>query len=393
MMNLRRTRILLVFLLLVGATLLALAAGCTGAPGLLYDCNLPIVDRLDHLGKPDSCCQVDPCPCSCIDSEQYPCNNKTGNVPSNILDCKISDAGTDASASCGGTCAPIPPFGAWEGPGLFWSGPTGTAPPCPDEAPFIGYQGHSDIIASPLCDACTCAPSTGECSPPSSITASSEPCGKPGTDTPFDGPAGWDGSCTANDCVGAAPQCTHALSILSLAVTPVIITAEACAPSPTTDTPNAPTWMGDVLACRGLVTCGNAGAACVPAAMPPGFKTCIYSEGEAVCPDSYPDRHLVHAGHDDTRACAPCGCGTPVGGLCQGTLAVFANAACTPPSPPLLFPAVTWDSSGPACLPVTLPLGSKTVTLSPYEAGTCVPSGGPSGSVQPIGPSTFCCLA
>lgn len=388
-MDHRRTRIVLVILLLLGVALVVSGAGCTGAPGELYACTNPLVGRLDHLGKLDQCCAIDPCPCSCIDSHQYPCDATTGYVPSNILDCKLNDAGTDASASCGGTCAPFPPLGEWEGPVLFWSGPSGTAPTCPEQAPAIGYQGHGDdLVSSPLCDACSCSPSTGRCAPPASMTASSAQCGQPGTTTPFDGPVAWDGSCSAHDCIGPAPQCTHGLSVTSLAVGPLVVADEVCAASPTTSNPNTPTWMTDVLACRGLVMCGNAGAACVPAAMPSGFKTCIYHDGNTPCPDSYPEQHLAYTGFDDTRACTTCECGKPAGGSCSGTLTLFTDAACAMQvagSPPL-------SSSGPACVPAGLPLGSKTLTLSPYQAGACAPTGGPSGAAQATGPSTFCCL-
>jgi hypothetical protein len=392
-MDYRRTRFLLV-LLLLGAGLVASPMGCTGAPIILYNCHSPIVGRLDHFGMEDACCEVDPCPCSCIDSKQYRCDDTTGYVPSNIRDCKVDDAGTDASASCGGTCAPIAPLGGWEGPVLFWSGPSGTAPICPKQAPVIGYQGHDGIVATSLCDACSCAPSTGHCEPPASITASSEACDKVGVTIPFDGPVGWDGSCTAHDCIGPAPQCTHALSVVSLAVGPLIVTEEACAASPTISTPNTPTWTSEILACRGVVTsgleCGDPGTTCVPSAVRPDFQVCIYHDGETPCPAAYPQQHFAYSGYDDTRDCTPCGCDTPAGGSCEGTLTLFTDAACATPAsdPPIKLSSLT-----DVCASPSLPLGSKTVTLSPYEAGTCVAGGGPSGSVSTTGPSTFCCLA
>jgi hypothetical protein len=410
-MDHRRTWILLVTLLLLGGALAALAVGCTGAPGQLADCGFPIVGRRDHFGRLDQCCQTDPCPCACINSDQYPCDDSTGHVPSNIMDCVVGDAGTDASAcldcvpgdagtdvsaSCGGTCAPIQPFDGWEGPGLFWSGPSGTAPKCPDHAPVLAYQGHGDdLVWSPLCDACTCAPSTGDCAPPASIAASSAKCDQLGTTSPFDGPAAWDGSCTANDCICPAPQCTHALSVLSLAVGPLVLTDEVCAASPTTNTPNTPTWMTDVLACRGMVTsgldCTDASTTCVPSAAPPDFQICIFHHGETTCPDSYPYKHVAYTSFDDTRGCTLCTCGTPAGGSCTGNLTIFTDTGCTMPPPPQ---APTWSltSTTPACVGAGAPLGSKTVTDLAYQPGTCAPSGGPSGSAQAAGRSTFCCL-
>jgi len=43
-------------------------------------------------------------------------------------------------------------------------------------------------------------------------------------------------------------------------------------------------------------------------------------------------------------------------------------------------------------IPAGAALGSKTASAPAYQAGTCQPSGGgPSGDVDYVGPSTFCC--
>jgi hypothetical protein len=53
-------------------------------------------------------------------------------------------------------------------------------------------------------------------------------------------------------------------------------------------------------------------------------------------------------------------------------------------------------SSGTTCVdlvPAGVPLGSKTLTALAYQPGSCAPSGGElSGSVEPTGAATFCCL-
>jgi hypothetical protein len=374
---------ILVSTLLVLATV---AAGCGDA--IAYGCNYPIVGRLAHDGRHDACCDIDPCPGVCL-NDPCPDGGEGG------------DAGTDATmaedgtSSCAGECAPIPPFG-WDGPGLLWLGADGTAPPCPDQAPVVAYQGHADLVAPPAaCGSCICSPSTGTCAPPPSLSASSKACGdSSGIITPFGGPMAWDGACTAHDCISSDPACAHAATIACVTASPLAMTEEGCTPSIiTTNDPSQPSWMTEALACRGstypLGGCPAHDETCAPSAAPPDFLMCVYQAGDVACPNSYPDKHLVFAAFDDQRDCTACTCGAPVGGACQATLSVFKDAACTS-----AMPAVgSLSSLGPTLIPVSLPLAGKTVTALGYQPGTCAPSGGePSGSVQAAGPSTFCCL-
>src|SRR5512132_4421445 len=195
----RRTCIFLASLTLMIAMPALLAAGCDGGGTIAYPCDHPIFDRLNHNGAADPCCNVDPCPGHCL-------NDPCPPFP-------IPDAGTGATvpeggtSSCSGECVPLPPFGGWEGPGLFWLGPEGSAPACPEVAPVVAYQGHDGLsAASTSCGTCSCSASSGSCAPPLTLTASSKPCYSSGAVTSaFNGPAALDGACTAQDCISQDP--------------------------------------------------------------------------------------------------------------------------------------------------------------------------------------------
>ena len=389
-MHKRRIWVLVVSLLLLVAMVAIGSAGCEDTGTIVYDCNYPLEGRLAKDGTRDACCHVDPCPCHCLND---PCPDESE---------KACDAGTPptdgGTSSCTGECVPLLPLGGWEGPILLSLRPEGTEPTCPDQAPVIAYQGHDGLTApSTSCGTCACSSPSGTCGPPLALTASSKPCNTPGAVTsPFNGPAAWDGACTAQDCIGQGPSCTQSLSVQSLTAAPLAMTEQGCTPSVVVpQNLSAPSWTTAALACRGMVTsgpgCSDPGQTCMPSAVPPDFSMCIYHEGDASCPDSYPQKHLVYAGFDDQRACSDCACSAPVGSACTAALSVFKDGAC---SVPLL--GLPISSSGPACVdlvPAGLPLGSKMVTALAYEAGTCMPSGGEaSGSVTASGPSTFCCL-
>jgi hypothetical protein len=382
----RRTSIFLACFLLLGAALAVAAPGCRD-PEYIYTCNHPLFGRTDHTGGPDPCCDTDPCPGHCLND---PCPDGGEDVG--------VDAGVDAdaTASCAGDCVPIAPLG-WMGPVLLRLSPDdGTVVACPDRAPVVGYQGHADLVAPPpSCGVCTCSPSSGTCSPPVTLTASAASCPGGLGSMPFDGPAAWDGTCTANEpipngmCNGSP---CHALMSAAL-----VVTGEACTPTivPPPQDPSQPSWKTAVLACEGttfpLAGCMDHGSACVPAAAP-DFRMCIFHEDDTDCPSAYPDKQLVFADYDDQRDCTPCACGPAAGSSCTGTLGVFTDGACS-----MLLLSASVGSSGPACfdiVPAGQALRSKTLTKLAYQPGTCAPSGGEAmGTIEPFGPSTFCCLA
>jgi hypothetical protein len=387
MLRTRRTSVLLASLTLLAMIPALVTTGCGPEP-VIYDCNYPIRGRLDHNGISDACCHVDPCPGHCL------------NDPCPAHD---SDAGTDAATSdggpsaCSGACVPLPTID-WQGPFLLSLSSEGSEKGCPPQAPVIVYQGHEGLnVPSASCGTCSCSASSGTCAPPLTLTASSKPCNIAGAVTgAFDGPAAWDGSCTAQDCISQDPACSQGLSVQSLTAAPLVMTEQGCTPSLVVPhNLSTPSWTTAALACRGSATlgllCSDPGQTCVPAAAKPDFSICIYHHEDVSCPDAYPDKHLVYAGFDDQRTCSPCACSAPLGSSCTASLSVFKDDACSSP----LLGSAPLSSSVSSCFdlaPAGLPLGSKTVTAFAYTSGTCLPSGGETaGTVVASGPSTFCC--
>ncbi|WP_437594885.1 hypothetical protein [Sorangium sp. So ce1000] len=161
--------------------------------------------------------------------------------------------------------------------------------------------------------------------------------------------------------------------------------------SPAAHPQNALWWATRATACvAGAHTACADATTCAPAA-PSGFLTCIYHEGDAACPDGYAQRHVFYKDVLDRRDCTPCSCGEPTGASCTIMASVYRDAACTD-----LVASTLVGSSVPFC-GVTLPgigLGSKSAAVAAVEPGACAPQGGePVGELQPVEPSTFCCIA
>lgn len=413
-MRVHRTWILLACALLTGLVLAVGAHGCGPAiepecPYTLTGIYTPYCCKLFGQGCAVPCVapagQVDSCRsqfcelCSrpnpddptldCTDWHKIWCTQDGGT------DAETDTAITDGATGCAGDCVPAPPAG-WDGPLLLRLGPDGTALACPSNAPVMAYQGHADLVASQAsCTDCTCSAPSGTCAPPLQITTSALSCAANGpASRDFDGPPAWDGSCTDFDYIAAGVLCTGVPCVDSLTAGPLVLTENGCAPSAVAlMNADPPTWTTSVLACQTAAPFPPAcnGLFCAPsAAEAPGFLSCIFQHGDNDCPLSYPDKHLAYADFDDHRGCAPCTCGAP-GGSCTATLDVFKDGACTKP----VLLKLDLTAAGPSCgdLPSAgLPLGSKQLALA-YHPGACAPGGGtPIGSLDPSGPSTFCCV-
>lgn len=278
------------------------------------------------------------------------------------------------------------------------------APPCPEQAP-----NRRDYRAAPPvspCPACECNPPTGACALPVTANANNAAC--PATDsgtaqTPFDPPIGWDGSCTAQQAIAASLDCNGGPCVQSATFAPLVMTEEGCTPKPFIVPLDNPESLTFARTCGGTTkgNCSDPGNVCVPSLPPkmgsdPGFWTyCVSQHGAdddytLTCPEGYPSKHVFSIDYQDTRACAPCACNPPEGSACVSLVSVYADKDCD----------VTQElgsitvSTAPMCLnlPPGAPLGSKSATPPLYKPGSCHPSGGElTGSVQNIGPTTFCC--
>ena len=291
--------------------------------------------------------------------------------------------------TCPGPCVPLPPLG-WSLPVLLWAGPRFEAPECPaDRASVVHYEGHADPNEPPECPSCSCEPPTAACELPSILTVGTQTCG---VEDPA--PLLYDYSGLVPDptiCVTDNPF--PAGLIYSLAIGPLTMKESDCKPVATQPPRSGDAaWRTFARACgSGASPCLNPAALCITTASPaPGFSQCLYQQGEHECPSGYPDRRVFYDEISDARRCSECSCGAPEGGECSAYVTLYQDATCT-----LLAMARTVTSKSLwACGDFTVgyALRGKTSTAPSYEPGWCDPSGGERvGSVELLGPSTFCC--
>ena len=330
-------------------------------------------------------------------TDLYACSNpdmKHRNADGDLDPCYE----TKPAAACHGKCVPVSPAG-WSEPVLLWHGAQADEPECPSWAPTFSRQGKADLTWSPTtCLACACAPPTGTCAPPTTITASSMNCYATGaTSTDFDPPSAWAGECTQANAIPAGAQCNGAPCVESVTMGPLVLTEGECAPSvatPPAPPPGpaaSPTWSTSVLECgtNHGGRCGSSGEICAPdlPSPPQGFQVCIAALGDHECFD----RFVAYTKFNDQRTCTPCTCDAPTGSVCTGSISIYSDNACGAQLPPLVLSV--W-SNGEKCgdmLPGT-GLASKIASPLTYTAGMCQPSGGfPTGSPVPIDPKTYCC--
>jgi hypothetical protein len=270
------------------------------------------------------------------------------------------------------------------------------SPQGPTNAPTFSQSWYASPDQTPLsCPSCACAPSSGVCMFPETVTIGASPVcpSDPGdAGVPFDPPVAWDGGCTTSDAI-ANLQCDGgACSATVGSMTPI----DECAPS------QAPvseivTWGVVAYTCSGHTNdgaCAGPGEVCTPAPPPPsaGFNICVSQKGDDAnikCPAGYTARSVFYLAADDGRSCAQCACESPQESTCSSLVSLYADGACSAP-----VGSVTATSSSLMCLdiPAGSPLGSKQASPPVYTPGSCQPSGGaPVGSVQPSDPYTFCC--
>ena len=279
----------------------------------------------------------------------------------------------------------------WESPSWLWIGPENQAPECPLGSATISYEGHADLVAPSVCEACTCEPPTGACALPSTLTASTMACNiSGGSSTSFNAPTPWDGSCdsTTQTPVGAA----HSLTIATVAMT-----ENGCAAGP----PSAAKvvslrWDTYARACdvHWPLSPIERSICLPPDPAPPGFALCIFHEDEMDCPTEqgniFTEQHFFYKGVEDNRQCSACTCGAPMGSACTATISIYKNPMCSG-----LLDQKTISSSSSTCTDIQLPgqaLGSKSAGPTTYLPGTCPAMGGDgSGSATPTKSATFCC--
>jgi hypothetical protein len=298
--------------------------------------------------------------------------------------------GQGGEPSCDDDC-PSAPAG-WSPPGLYASGRYSEVPICPDIAPLQGIEVYADPQAdAAICPVCQCAASETGCSVPTDWHVSAAPCAgaNSAAATVFDAPPGWDGSCWAGGLPAGAP-CGGVPCVQSMTVGAPAVTAGTCAPEAVGRPYVAPTaWGRRARQCLPVEpgTCPEKAPECSP---PSGFALCVHRDGEASCPEPYPQREVFYRSVDDTRGCVACSCGAPAGNGCAVLASAFQDEACGALAGALLVTSETGD--GCVDIPPGLALGGKTAEVVSNSPGTCAPAGGePTGRAAPTLPVTVCC--
>jgi hypothetical protein len=371
----------------------AALVACSGTTTYTWGCVAPDGDITSAVTGFDSC------PCGCcigMDGSYAPGCNLVEAGPD-------ADAGADGDAEaplppgCTGTCVPAKPD-FWEDPQLLAIGTPLSMPSCPGVAPAVVYEGYAGLDTSPSsCLTCSCAPPTGSCGLPATVTASTPAaCVDAGSGlTPFDPPSDWDGGCTSEGAVPSGVLCGGVPCVRSLTIAPLTVQESGCTASASAGTTvHAVSWSTYAVACIGNASgsCAEDGDFCAALAPVDGFRECISHDGDVACPpySAYSDQYVFYSGADDTRSCSACACGSPAGSSCSAMISVYDDSACSS----LLFTdSITSSASACVDVPAGSALGSKSATSPAYTPGACPPSGGEAlGSVVPVMPATFCCL-
>ena len=340
---------------------------------------------------------------------------------------KCADAGAQGPGSspqgalcgdAGGVCLPLPggpaaPYFS-ERPELVYMGPLRANGEldvsCPGNASTEIDRLYADLEPVTHCEACSCEPPEGSCGGelPASIELRGGQCGELAASLPFDGPAGWDGSCTKDNAVAEGAECPAGSGILcaqsvSISALPAPV-EKPCAvkvePVPSFNPPAA-TWK------TGSLACGVAGPAADGTCDDPGngklcaarrdlpWLHCLRAAGvQDACPTNYESGPFVYFSKDAIvpGKCSECSCGEPEGGFCMGTMRVYADEECKDE----LFPMPISTLTG-QCTNFPMPgvaVGSKAIGELERIPGECKASGGEpiqDPKPDPGGAFTFCC--
>ncbi|MCC6901111.1 MAG: hypothetical protein IT377_19215 [Polyangiaceae bacterium] len=320
--------------------------------------------------------------------------------------------GTGGGGTCtNGTCVPNPPSG-WQGPAIYYEG-TASPPSCPSSYPTIKQTASSGFEAGTV----TCP--TCQCGAPSGVSCQADvtffdglSCGGTGCWGSWAGVCGGANPLTVTSACKAQNICWSSGGSgkpLSAAFTKLTLAGGTCnSTSQGTINKPAPKYSKSVRACGDPTgTTGSCGASntCVPPA-PSGFTNniCIYQTGDVACPGGAWAKKSVFytANPTDTRACSACGCGSPTGNCTGATLELYTDGSCTQEKDTIATAEmggctnIKVDSSpvaSPGCNGTGGDSRSLKLVGGTASGGTCPTTGGTvTGSADPAGPVTFCCL-
>ncbi len=268
---------------------------------------------------------------------------------------------------CQGACLDSIPAG--------WSGPTAVRAGaelarCEGAVPNVELSLHDGLTAEAAqCD-CACEPAQGvDCSGTVTLRGYDDN----NCTQPEDTKSGALGVCVGLCC-----------GVDSGNIEPIVpdVAAASCAPTVVLDVVPSALWATEVLGC-GPVVAERCGADSCYAA-PEGHALCIYRAGDEACPDGpFSERSVAFGSYDDTRACAPCGCGPVEDAGCNEQVVGYSDGGCSQ-NPASLVVA-------PACTTAPVDFSSARLTAV-TPSGSCAPSAGtPLGAATAAEPTTLCC--
>ena len=309
------------------------------------------------------------------------CNNGIDDDHDGNIDCADPDCGDF-------TCAPSAPNGGWVGPLAIWQG-SGSPPSCANASgfPLEVANANAGIKGSASCPSCSCdAPQGVACQVGAAQLYRDSTC------------AGASGTLTI-----AQGNCT---AFVSLSYDPASVRwgsappgGGACVPKTTGSASFPPVaWDTQMRAC-GDPTPNKGGCAagtCVPRQQAPfGQAMCVYQRGDLPCPvGAYSVKSVYYTGADDARGCSACGCSSPTGTTCTGTMKLYTDQNCSVDETTLTnvleCSPLAPDPTPPS--PPYMSLRSVVYTGTASSTGSClVQPSVQTGAAIPTDPVTLCC--
>ncbi|AKT39878.1 hypothetical protein [Chondromyces crocatus] len=311
------------------------------------------------------------------------------------------------------SCVPTVPTG-WTGYVALYDGAPAGDPGCPSNFPGQAYVGTDGITAPAAVCQCSCsAPSwTPGCAALETITISTgdAPCADEayciGAVTV---PPGWNGTCFnetgfSGGQLTCGPNTNQTCSMatgdpcsVSVRATAIAATGSGtCQPQLAPVNRPDPLWDRLGRACGDAPVTGagcNIGQACMPRPEAPYESgLCISQEGNVACPPgAFTQKHVFYGSVEDTRGCADdCACGPGANGTCPATVSIYSDQTLG------VCSTVVASFTAGTCMNVANNPAIRGRTVSAPGAptgGSCTSTGGtPTGTAQPINPTTFCCI-
>ena len=310
------------------------------------------------------------------------CDNQSDDDGDGLIDC----ADPDCVAF---ECVPPVPAG-WSQPASLWEGPGNATPPsCSQSGGYDNLLSQANdglVVPGANCPSCSCSGPQGvACQVAAASFFNNGTC------------AGGAGSLNIAQgiCQGFVTTAFDPQSVRWTSATPG---GGVCVPQPSGPAVIPPLEWADQAQTCGVQSIGGGcgGGVCVPSPTSPfSASVCIQRSGDFACPAGYPIRELYFAGANDSRSCSNCGCGSPTGLSCVGTMQLYSDQGCSQDEVTL--------SSVSQCSPLA---PDPTPPPPPYQSlrsilytggysgsGSCnVVSSNASGNATPSQPITFCCL-